>query len=666
MHADIANQRTLGAACLLAMLAGILVVSGCERPSRDIPRAQSGPTAEDTAALAVRRLLTNTNQEPAGTMRGDTLDVALEVLAGGWYPEANDGMHETVLAFAERGKAGRIPGPLLRVSTGTTILASIHNPLKDTLFVHGFRALAATTGISAITDSTFRGSPIAPGATLAAIYETKLPGTFFYWASTDGSTIEKRRSIDSQLSGGIVVDSTNAKTNDRIFLISIWSVPPDSTGPKPWVPRDMMTINGKSWPHTERFHYSVGDTVRWRWINPSIDAHPMHLHGFYFDVTSHGTDLHDTIYSAADRRMAVTELMLPGTTMAMQFVPAVAGNWLFHCHFTFHVSHYLSFALIPDETDAGGPMPPDHKHEMHGLALGIVVRDTASKPATAAASATPVAPRQLRLVAARNPGRYGKNEGLIYLLGTANIARLPKLSSTINLNRGEPVSITVVNQLRQPTAVHWHGIELRDSYVDGVPQWSGNALKLAPAIAVSDSFVASFTPPRAGTFIYHSHSNEEHQIGFGLYGALIVRDTGSMRDTMPEHVFVIGSDGPNINRSLVNGEVTPKALVVEVGRTYRLRIVQMNPEMRVYVSLRQGDRVLNWKPVAKDGADLPHSQQQVRVGRVLMGPGETLDVEVAADSLKNVKFEVSTLTGGSKTSVPFVLRSVRNAVQKSH
>ncbi len=39
-----------------------------------------------------------------------------------------------------------------------------------------------------------------------------------------------------------------------------------------------------------------------------------------------------------------------------------------------------------------------------------------------------------------------------------------------------------------------------------------------------DSFVAEFVPPRAGTFIYHTHANEQLQMGSGLYGALVVVD----------------------------------------------------------------------------------------------------------------------------------------------
>ncbi|MEO7360058.1 MAG: multicopper oxidase domain-containing protein [Gemmatimonadaceae bacterium] len=644
-------------AIMTMAISTMVVMAACRTAGDDVARHDRIPTVDEAGALAEHRLLTHTNEQPSGSMKGDTLDVSLEVISGSWFPEAEDGLHETVLAFAERGKAGRVPGPLLRVVRGTTIRASIHNPLpNDTLFVHGFReANTGTFNVLARADTIAPALRVPPGATVTATSAAATAGTYFYWASTDGSTIENRRAIDSQLHGAILVDTaTTRATNDRVFVISIWGVPVDSAGPEPWVPRDMMTINGKSWPHTERFDYSVGDTVRWRWINPSIDAHPMHLHGFFFDVTSRGSDFIDTTYNAPDKRTVVTELMLPGGTMAMEFAPQVAGNWLFHCHFTFHVSHYLSFAPIPDDADPGAQAPPNHPHEMRGLALGIIVHDTAgARPARVPAAGMA---RQVRLVAERDPARYGTREGFVYVLGDSNGHKLPKLSSTIELRRGEPVAITVVNHLRQATAVHWHGIELQDSYVDGVPMWSGSTAKLAPAIAVSDSFVAAFTPPRAGTFIYHSHSNEEHQIGWGLYGALIVRDSGVLRDTLPEHVIVIGSDGPNIQRILINGDSQPVPFLVQSGRTYRLRIVHMNTEMRTYVSLKNGLQLVSWKPVAKDGADLPPGQQRMRPSRVLMGPGETMDVEVTADSLQHVKFEVSSLSGASRTSVAFTVQ----------
>ena len=44
-----------------------------------------------------------------------------------------------------------------------------------------------------------------------------------------------------------------------------------------------------------------------------------------------------------------------------------------------------------------------------------------------------------------------------------------------------------------------------------MPGFSGAAGHLAPVIAPGDSFEVRFTPPRAGTFIYHTHVDEERQ-----------------------------------------------------------------------------------------------------------------------------------------------------------
>ena len=70
----------------------------------------------------------------------------------------------------------------------------------------------------------------------------------------------------------------------------------------------------------------------------------------------------------------------------------------------------------------------------------------------------------------------------------------------------------MVNHLCQPTAMHWHGIEL-DSYYDGVPGWSGTPERRSPMIAPGDSFIARMTPPRSGTFIYHAHNMASNQVG---------------------------------------------------------------------------------------------------------------------------------------------------------
>src|SRR6476619_568027 len=69
----------------------------------------------------------NDNRTPAGDLRNDTLTIHLVVKTATWYPEAPDGPHVDVAAFGEEGKAPSIPGPLIRVPEGTTIVASVSN-----------------------------------------------------------------------------------------------------------------------------------------------------------------------------------------------------------------------------------------------------------------------------------------------------------------------------------------------------------------------------------------------------------------------------------------------------------------------------------------------------------------------------------------------------------
>ena len=62
-----------------------------------------------------------------------------------------------------------------------------------------------------------------------------------------------------------------------------------------------------------------------------------------------------------------------------------------------------------------------------------------------------------------------------------------------------------------------------------------------------DSLTVRFTPPRAGTFMYHSHSNELQQIGSGMFGAIVVLEPGRKLDAEHDRVFVFGDNGPVVN-----------------------------------------------------------------------------------------------------------------------
>jgi manganese oxidase len=249
--------------------------------------------------------------------------------------------------------------------------------------------------------------------------------------------------------------------------------------------------------------------------------------------------------------------------------------------------------------------------------------------------------RQLRLTVQQHDSIAGeKAPRWSYSLGDAPTRTAA--GPTIVLQQNEPAAITVINRGKAPTAVHWHGIEL-ESFNDGAPGFSGHGSRVSPLIAPNDSFVARMTPPRAGTFIYHTHVDEIRQQRGGLYGALVVMKSARTLDADHDRVIVLGT--PNdTSLVLINGEPHP-VLEMKAGKTYRLRIVQiMTARPGPYVTIVDGAQEQQLKLVAKDGADLPE-HQQAQITRQTMAPGETHDVLFTPAGAGELRFEIRAANG---------------------
>jgi FtsP/CotA-like multicopper oxidase with cupredoxin domain len=477
------------------------------------------------------------------------------------------------------------------------------------------------------------------------------PGTYFYWGTTTRRAIGDRSGIDSQLQGAFVVDAPGRSApNDRIFVLGSWIGPEDTSR---FLTSELRVINGLSWPHSEHLTYTVGDTVRWRWVNPTDSPHPMHLHGFFFDVTSRGNWAADTVFAVADRPRVVTEMPLAGGTFAMTWMPSEPGQWLMHCHIAFHTSFYLSAWPVrdPDDPIALDPMK-DMASGMRGMVLGVSVaagRSTARRPENVSGA------REIRLIAQAAPKRWhGELDEMAFVEQHGNVSpaadSVPTPSSLLVLRRGEPVRITIVNHTRAPTGVHWHGMEL-PSYPDGVPGWSGLGSRTAPMIAPGDSFVAAFTPTRSGTFIYHAHSNETFQINLGLYGALLVVDSADY-DPTHERIIVIGGDGPGGRPGRINGRLQPDTLRLTLGETYRFRLIEIMPDWTTRISMMREDTIVHWRAMAKDGAELPRQAQVIERATFISGPGQTMDFEYRPMTEGVLIFQVKHRVDPWKTQLP--------------
>jgi FtsP/CotA-like multicopper oxidase with cupredoxin domain len=605
----------------------LIAVLGCGCANTVAESVETGP------AIAA-----NSNQAPAGRIEHGVLTIKLEAAMGDWYPEEAEGPAFRVAAFREAGGALSAPGPLIRVPEGTQIHVTLHNQLDRELTVHGLHARPGDTKDFVV---------VPPDQTREVQFLAGTPGTYFYWASRNGAeTLQQRRAEDGQLNGALLVDpkldpkgdSKGASSrDDRTLMITNWAMVDDDTTKPPKL-RDVLGINGRSWPHTERLTYRVGENAHWRVINASTVIHPMHLHGFYFQVDSVGDVEKDTVYAADERRMAVTELLPPGHTFSLTWTPERSGNWVFHCHVLPHISDQIRYWRTPDTT--AGHNIADHAREgMAGLVMGITVLPSPVVLPVAAKSTLPV--RHLELVASELPGTFGKDPGMAFALPkTPGSTVEPKIPGPpLVLTQGESTAIRVVNRLPEPLAVHWHGIEL-ESYFDGVPGVSGSGQRLMPAIAPGDSFVAEMTPPRAGTFIYHTHIDDVKQLSSGLYGPLIVLPPGKTFDPETDRVLIISKAGPGEKPIWLNGSQSPELGGFKAGQTYRLRIINILPENPpVTISLKESGTLATWQPLAKDGADLPARQRAVRPAQVTITVGETYDFEFRPETAGELTVE---------------------------
>jgi FtsP/CotA-like multicopper oxidase with cupredoxin domain len=614
------------------------------------------PLPRPVANAPVARV--NDNRQPAGTRRGDTLTLALEIVEAALQAEGPDDPVVRILAFAEQGKPPEVPSPLIRAPRGTTVRLTITNRSDSSIVVGGLRPSMKPEA------DTVR---VTAGTSRALTFTLDRVGNFFYWGAfvPGQDSFDDRYWLDSQLTGALIVDAPGQgpRPNERVWLITEWFLQP--AGVQEF--ESVLVFNGKAWPHNERLTLPQNDSVHFRVINAAAIEHPLHLHGFYFRVTRAGEYAADTIVPVS-RQVLQNMRMIPiGGSLELSFAPTTPGNWVFHCHFAGHVGDHVSLHgatdahVMPDSSGAHAADGHGQRggHTMRGLVIGMHVTPAPGYREPAADER-----RQIDLLIQKKPNAlrgYQTAYGFVVQRDSVVPARdsvqIP--GPVLELRRGQPVRILVRNNMDEQSGVHWHGLEI-ESFPDGVPGFSGIGDRIMPPIDPGGSFAAEFTPPRNGTFPYHSHLHELRQIGSGMYGAIIVTD--APRDTTRDHLIVAGGGGlPMFHKQgpnflLVNGRVNPRPIVMVAGDTNRVRIVSIHADLALNFRMGDDSATVRWTPLAVDGADLPPALRESTLARIRMGPGETADFTFVPSRPGQLTLEVW-IDQGQRIAMPVIIHA---------
>jgi FtsP/CotA-like multicopper oxidase with cupredoxin domain len=199
---------------------------------------------------------------------------------------------------------------------------------------------------------------------------------------------------------------------------------------------------------------------------------------------------------------------------------------------------------------------------------------------------------------------------------------------TIRATEGDKLRVKFTNHLKETTAVHFHGVDFDNFFMDGV------AFVTQKPFAAGESFTYEFTANPAGSMMYHSHHNATDQVGRGLLAAFVIDPKG---DADPKKAYAkrygIGYDreytwisNDTLGGFTINGHGFPATVPVLAAVGEKVLIRFMNEGIMMHPWHSHGNTM---KVVARDGR--PLGSASFECDTLGVNPGERWDAVITAD-----------------------------------
>jgi len=153
--------------------------------------------------------------------------------------------------------------------------------------------------------------------------------------------------------------------------------------------------------------------------------------------------------------------------------------------------------------------------------------------------------------------------------------------------------------------------------------------------------------------MYHAHFDDTRQQPAGLVGPMIVRGSNEPAREDDHAIFINGTPESLLRAGpvAVNGRANPDTIVLRAGHPQRLRFIGLtlvNPNATVTLTARSDSSfrnapdtmIVQWRQLAKDGADLPAAATSARRAQQIISMGETYDFEYRPARPGNLRIEI--------------------------
>jgi FtsP/CotA-like multicopper oxidase with cupredoxin domain len=290
---------------------------------------------------------------------------------------------------------GTIPGPVIRVNEGDTLRIVVTNdlPVPTSVHWHGMILPNEQDGVPGITQPL-----ISPGAAYTYLWTAVATGSHWYHTHTSGK--DEGLGLYGSLE---IIPKTGDIPAEHDYRVMIGDT---FLG---------LVFNGRGFPYTYPLKAKVGERVHIRVIDTGDQVHPIHLHGFPFQLVAR-----DGIRLAVPEWMDTT-LIGTGQTLDLVWTPMSPGNWLMHCHIFAH-SHddagMTGLVTVLEVSPADAPLPG--VPVLPGLPTGNVTTPYGPAPAvvpaqTSPTSGLPLLPVSSPISPPQTGGLLGGNETAVLI-----------------------------------------------------------------------------------------------------------------------------------------------------------------------------------------------------------------------------------------------------------